>query len=55
MFSFNEQRLSDFTSEVLPSLIRGILSFVEAAPASACQSLLDDLTDIGILDMLIQY
>ncbi len=55
VFSFNEQRLSDFTSEVLPSLIRGILSFVEAAPASACQSLLDDLTDIGILDMLIQY
>ena len=55
VFSFNEQKLSEFSTEVLPSLIRGILSFVEAAPASACQSFLDDLTDIGILDMLMQY
>ena len=53
VFSFNEQRLSAFTSKVLPLLVRGVFSFVEAAPAAACQSFLDDLTDMGILDMLL--
>ena len=53
VFSFNEQKLAAFKSKVLPPLVRSIFSFVAAAPTSACQSFLDDLTDIGILDMLI--
>ena len=53
VFSFNEQKLSAFTGKVLPPLIRSIFSFVAAAPTSACQSFLDDLTDSGILDMLL--
>ena len=55
VFSFNEQKLADFRNKVLPLLIRSIFSFVEAAPTSACQSLLDDLTDSGILDMVMKY
>jgi hypothetical protein len=55
VFSFNEQKLADFRNKVLPPLIRSIFSFVEAAPTSACQSLLDDLTDSGILDMVMKY
>lgn len=54
VFSFNEQKLAAFTDKVLPSLIRGVFSFVAAAPTSACQSFLDDLTDSGILDMLLK-
>ncbi len=54
VFSFNEQKLAAFRSKVLPPLVRSIFSFVAAAPTSACQSFLDDLTDIGILDMLLE-
>ena len=54
VFSFNETRLAEFSSLVLPSLVRSIFSFVEAAPTSACQSFLDDLTDMGLLDMLLE-
>ncbi len=55
VFSFNEQKLADFRNKVLPLLVRSIFRFVEAAPTSACQSLLDDLTDSGILDMIMKY
>lgn len=54
VFSFNELTLADFKSKVLPSLVKNIFSFIAAAPTSACQSFLDDLTDIGLVDMLIQ-
>ncbi len=55
VFSFNEQTLAEFRNKVLPLLVRSIFRFVEAAPTSACQSLLDDLTDSGILDMIMKY
>ena len=54
VFSFNEQKLATFRSRVLPPMVRNIFSFVAAAPTSACQSFLDDLTDIGLLDMLLE-
>ena len=53
IFAFNEERLADFTKNVVPLLVRSLFSFVEAAPTSACQSFLDDLTEIGLLDMLL--
>ena len=53
VLSFNEQKLSAFTEKVFPPLIRSVFSFIAAAPTSACQSFLDDLTDIGVLDMLL--
>ena len=53
VFSFNEQKIAAFRSKVLPPLVRSIFSFVAAAPTSACQSFLDDLTDTGMLDMLL--
>lgn len=55
VFSFNEQSLAAFRHKVLPMLIDSIFSFVEAAPTSACQSLLDDLSDSGILEMVMRY
>ena len=53
IFSINEQNLPTFVSAVIPPLIRSVFSFVAAAPTAACQSFLDDLTEIGILDMLL--
>jgi hypothetical protein len=53
VFSFNEESLAQFRSNVLPSLIRSVFSFIAAAPTAACQSFLDDLTDMGLLDMLL--
>ena len=53
VFSFNETKLAAFRARVLPLLVRSIFSFVEAAPTASIQSLLDDLTDSGVLDMLI--
>lgn len=53
VFSFNEERLAEFKSKVIPSLIKSVFAFVEEAPTSACQSFLDDLTDMGVLQMLL--
>lgn len=53
VFSFNEQKIAAFRSKVLPPLVRSIFSFVAAAPVSACQSFLDDLTDTGFLDVFL--
>ena len=53
VFSFNEASLAEFNSKVLPSLIRSVISFVEASPTAACQCFLDDLTEMGVLDMLL--
>ena len=54
VFSLNDQTLPAFTSEVLVPLMKNVISFVASAPTSACQSFLDDLTDIGLLDMLLE-
>ncbi len=34
-------------------LIYGLLNFLDALPARACQSVMDDLEDWGILDILV--
>lgn len=53
IFSLSEQSLPEFTSRMIPLLARSLLSFVAEAPTSACQALLDDLTDLGVLGMLM--
>lgn len=53
VFSSNEETLADFTGKVLPPLIRSVFAFVAEVPTSACQSFLDDLTDMGVLNLLL--
>lgn len=53
LFTINEEKLAAFKKEVVPPLARNLLSFVAEAPVAACQTLLDDLIDMGILDMLM--
>ena len=51
-FSFSEYYMELFKDLVTKPLLMGLLDFVAAAPTSACQSLLDDLTDSGIINMM---
>ncbi len=53
IFSMNDQTLAAFSRKVIPMAIRSLLSFVAEAPTSACQSLLDDLTELGVIGMLM--
>ena len=52
-FSFSEYAVSVFKSVVTEPLIKGMLDFVAEAPTASVQSLLDDLTDAGILNMMM--
>ena len=52
-FSFSEYAVSIFKSVVTEPLIKGMLDFVAEAPTASVQSLLDDLTDSGILNMMM--
>ena len=52
-FSFSEYYMAKFKNAVTKSLVKGLLDFVAEAPTSACQSLLDDLTDSGIMNMML--
>lgn len=53
MFAMNDQSLSAFSKKMIPVVVKSLLSFVAAAPTSACQALLDDLTELGVLGMLL--
>lgn len=53
IFAMNEQSLSEFTHKMVPLAVKGLLSFVAEAPTAACQALLDDLTDLGVIGMLM--
>ena len=49
----NDVTLAAFKNSVMPTAITGMIRFLAGIPASSCQSLLDDLTDLGILDLLL--
>lgn len=53
IFAMNDQLLADFSKRMIPLIVKGFLSFVAEAPTSACQALLDDLTDLGVLGMFL--
>ena len=54
IFAMNDQSLADFANRILPLALKGLLSFVAEAPTAACQAVLDDLTDLGVLGMVLQ-
>ena len=51
-FSVNDVTLSRFVNDVKGPVIRGLLPLLIHAPMSACQSLMDLVTDTGIFDVL---
>ena len=55
IFAMNDESLAEFSKTVIPLAVRSLLSFVAEAPTSACQNVLDDLTDLGVLGMILQH
>ena len=53
MFAMNDQSLAAFSKKMIPAIVKNLLSFVAEAPTAACQALLDDLTELGVLGMLM--
>ena len=49
----NDVTLADFKSKIMGDAFSGLIRFLSGIPASACQSMLDDLTDLGVLDLLL--
>lgn len=52
LYSLSDASLAELVRNVARPLASGLLPLVVHAPASACQSLMDLVTDTGILDML---
>lgn len=53
IFNVNDMTMDDFIHRVRRPLFFGILNFLNELPASACQSVMDDLEDYGVLDMIL--
>lgn len=49
----NETSLKPFVEKILPTFAGGFLKFLFGIPTAACQVVLDDLTDYGVLGMLL--
>ena len=52
VFSINDDTLTDFVHAIRRPLFLGILDFLNELPPRACQSVMDDLENYGILDMI---
>ena len=53
IFNVNDLTMDDFVHRVRRPLFFGILNFLNELPATACQSVMDDLEDYGVLDMVL--
>ena len=53
VFSVNDKTVSEFSQIIRRPLITGILNFLDEVPASACQSVMDDLEEYGLLNLLL--
>ena len=53
VFSVNDKTVSDFSQKIRRPLITGILNFLDEVPASACQSVMDDMEEYGLLNLLL--
>lgn len=49
----NDVTLAEFTNRIKGTAVKELVRFLVGVPASSCQSVLDDLTDTGILNMLL--
>ena len=53
ILSLADQSMGEFTNNITMPLIHGMLDFLAEIPVVSCQSILDDLTDSGILEMVL--
>ena len=53
VFQVDDQSIADFVQRIVRPMFFGLLDFVYELPARGCQSVMDDLEDYGVLDMLL--
>ena len=53
IFSVNDVTLPEFIHSVAGPCFRGVLAFLVEVPASSCQSIMDDLSDFGVLSVVL--
>ena len=53
VFNVNDDLMNDFVRRIRRPLFFGILNFLNELPARACQSVMDDLENYGVLDMVL--
>ena len=49
----NDSDLRAFMPDLIQPMLEGMLRFLVGIPASACQAIMDDLTDLGVLELLL--
>lgn len=54
IFGLNEDTLRSFVKAISKPILRGMIDFMYELPASSCQSLMDDLEDYGVLQVLLE-
>ncbi len=53
IFNVSDQSKDDFIHSVRRPLFLGVLNFLDELPSSACQSVMDDLEEYGLLDIVL--
>lgn len=49
----NDATLRSFLPDVAMPMLEGMIRFLVGVPTSACQTIMDDLTELGVLDLLL--
>ena len=53
IYNVSDKTMDDFVHRIRRPLFLGLLNFLNELPARSCQSVMDDLEDYGILDMVL--
>ena len=54
LFFMNDVSLQELVRKIIRPCVTGILDFIDVAPVRACQSIMDSLTDSGLLDLVLK-
>ena len=54
IFQLNESTLRSLFSAIDRPMLRGLIDFLYELPASSCQSIMDDLEDYGVIQVLLE-
>ena len=49
----NDVTIRDFLPDIVRPMVEGLIRFLVGVPTSACQVIMDDLTNVGALDLLL--
>ena len=53
LFFMNDVSLQELVRKIFRPCLEGILDFIDIAPVSACQSIMDSFTESGLLDLVL--